>query len=123
VHIDGPDAIPAMSILVNGTGAFVPWLGLQINTQKSYISAIDFSTDQPVATDCITLNGIHITNLPPNQPHKHLGVRMTMTCCFQAGKDHVRGEMQRRLTSLSDDEVLSPSLKELNIKVGVVSIF
>jgi hypothetical protein len=65
VHTDGPDAIPAMSILVNRAGAFVHWLGLQINMQKSYISAIDFSTDLPVATDSITLNGIPFTNLPP----------------------------------------------------------
>jgi hypothetical protein len=36
----------------------VHWLGLQINMQKSYISAIDFSTDQLVATDSITLNEI-----------------------------------------------------------------
>jgi hypothetical protein len=37
--------------------------------------------------------------------------------------DHVRCEMQRRLASLRGDEVLSPSLKELTNKVGVVSIF
>ena len=123
VHTDGPDAIPAMSILVTKLGAFVHWLGLQVNMQKSYISAIDFSTGQPVATDSITLNGASFTYLPPDQPHKHLGVRMTMTGCFQAEKDHVRGEMQQRLASLRDDDVLSPSLKELTIKVGVVSIF
>ena len=123
VHTDGPDAIPAMSILVARLGAFVHWLGLQVNMQKSYISAIDFSTGQPVATDSITLNGASFTYLPPDKPHKHLGVLMTMTGCFQAEKDHVRGEMQQRLASLRDDDVLSPSLKELTIKVGVVSIF
>jgi hypothetical protein len=123
VHTDGPDAIPAMSILVNRAGAFVHLLGLQVNMQKSYISAIDFSSDQPVATDSITKNGVSFTNLPPDQSHKHMGVRITMPGCFQAEKDHVRGAMQRRLASLHDDEVLSPFLNELTIKLGVVSIF
>ena len=48
---------------------------------------------------------------------------MTLTGNFQAEKKHVREEMKRRLQSLTSDDVLSPSLKELAIKVGVVSIF
>ena len=57
LHTDGPDAIPAMSILVTSVGVFVRWLrplGLFFNMPKSYISSIDFSTGQAVATNRIT---------------------------------------------------------------------
>jgi hypothetical protein len=123
LHTDGPDAISAMRVLVRGAGDYVRWLGPLVNMRKSYISAIDFSTGQPVATDSITLNGSPFSWLSPDQAHKHLGVRMTLTGNFEAEKKHVREEMKRRLESLTSDDVLSPSLKELAIKVGVVSIF
>ena len=48
---------------------------------------------------------------------------MTMTGNFEEEKKYVLGEMQRRLESLKADEVLSPSLKELAIKVGIISVF
>ena len=41
LHTDGPDAIPAMSILVTEVGAFVHWMGLFVNMVKFYIPAID----------------------------------------------------------------------------------
>ena len=49
--------------------------------------------------------------------------RSTMTGNFEVEKEYVRGEMQRRLESLNANEVLSPSLKELAIKVGIISVF
>ena len=61
-----PDAIPAMCILVTSVGAFVQWLGLFVNMQKSYISAIDLSTGQSVAVDSITLDGLPFTALLPD---------------------------------------------------------
>ena len=123
LHTDGPDAIPAMRILVTSVAAFVRWLGLFVNMPKSNISAIDFSTGQSVAADSITLDGLPFTALLPDQAHKHLGVRMTVTGNFEVEKKCVRGEMQRRLESLNADEVLSPSLNELAIKVGIISVF
>ena len=51
LHTDGPDAIPAMHILVTSVGAFVRWLGLFVNMQKSYISTIEFSAG-PGAVSC-----------------------------------------------------------------------
>jgi hypothetical protein len=44
---------------------------------------------------------------------------MTMTGCFQAEKDHVKSEMQRRLASLRDDEELFPSLKRFRFSDSV----
>ena len=55
--------------------------------------AIDFSTGQSVAADSITLDGLAFTALLPDQAHKHLGVRMTMTGNFEVEKQYVRGEM------------------------------
>ena len=49
-----------------------------------------------------------------------------MTGNFEVEKEYVLGEMQCRLESpksLNADEVLSPSLKELAIKVGIISVF
>ena len=74
LHTDGPDAIPAMSLLVTSLGASVLWLRLFVNMPKSYISAIDFSTGQAVATYSITLDGIPFSVLLPDQVHKQLGV-------------------------------------------------
>ena len=44
---------------------------------------------------------------------------MTMTDNFHSEKEHVREEMQRRLDYLSTEEMLSPSLKEQAMKVGI----
>ena len=60
--------------------------------------------------------------LLPDQVHKHLGVQMIITDNFDAEKEYVLGEMQRWLESSNTNEVLSPSLKELAIKVGIISI-
>ena len=93
-------------MLVTSVGAFVQWLGLFVNMQESYISTIDFSTGQSVATDSFTLDSLPLTALLADQAHKHLGVRMTMTGNFEVENEYVRGELQRRLESLNADEVL-----------------
>jgi len=90
---------------------------------KSYISAINFATGQAMPTDSITFDGKPFSVLHPAQAHKHLGIRMTLTGDFREEKAYVRAEMQRRITELMDDKVLSPSLKELAIKIGVISVF
>ena len=52
---------------------------------------------EDIATDSITLNGEPFAVLSPNEPHKHLGVRMTMLGDFSAEKEHVCSEMRQRL--------------------------
>ena len=46
-----------------------------------------------------------------------------MTGNFEVEKEHVQGEMHHQLESLNADEVPSPSLKELAIKVCIISVF
>ena len=48
---------------------------------------------------------------------------MTMAGNFEAEKEYVLDEMQRRLEFLNAHDILSPSLKGLAIKVGIISIF
>ena len=82
---------------------------------KSYISAIDFFTEQAIAAISTTLDGIPFSVLPPYQEHMHLAllaVRMTMKGNFEAEKEHVLGEMQRWMESLNANEVTAPFLKE-----------
>ena len=75
-----------------------------------------------IATDGITLNGEPFAVLSPNEPHKHLGVRMTMLGDFSAEKEHVRSEMRQRLAALKEDRVLSRPEKELIIVTAVCSV-
>jgi ribonuclease HI len=123
LHTGGADAIPAMRVLVDTISPFSTWLGMFFNLKKSLISAIDYSTGHAMPTDSITFHGAPFTVLLPTVAHKHLGVRMSLTLNFGTEKAHVIDEMQRRLNELQKEEVLSPSLKELTIKIGVTSVF
>jgi len=123
LHTGGTDAVPAMRILVSSIVPFLRWKGLLINLKKSRISAINYASGQALPTDSITLEGKPFPVLQPTEPHKHLGVRMTLTGDFTAEKNHVKEEMQSRLASLKEDEVLSSPLKELAVQVGVTSFF
>jgi len=123
LHTDSSDAIPAMAIVVPKVADYLRWAGMEVNLKKSGISAIDFNTGARVATDSITLNGHPFPVIPPDQPHKHLGVRMTMTGDFRAEKEYVREEMTNRLQALKADRDLSRMKKELVIKIAVCSVF
>ena len=83
-------------------------MGLSVNMLISQISAINFATGQMVATDNIRLKGVAFPVLPPNQAHKHLGVRMTLTGDFS----HRRRSMCNGQQRLSAIQVLSPTFKE-----------
>ena len=123
LHTDGPDAVPAMAIIVKSAGPYLNWCGLEVNMPKSMVSAVDHATDKMVATDSITLNGMPFTVLPPDQLHKHLGLRATIMGDFAAEKAHVLAEMKLQLEALKGNAVLLRSLEELVIKVGVVPVF
>ena len=123
LHTDGPDAIPAMCMMVEKTSRFCCWVGIAVNMAKSCISAIDYNTGRQVSTDSITLDGRPFPAIPPHCAHKHLGVYITMTGDFRAEKDHVLEEMRLRLKALQEEKVLSPSQTELVISIGVVSVF
>ena len=91
--------------------------------RKTKIVGVDMKTGKSIATDSITLNGEPFAVLSPNEPHKHLGVRMTMLGDFSAEKEHVRSEMRQRLAALKEDRVLSHPEKELFIVTAVCSVF
>jgi hypothetical protein len=84
---------------------------------------MDMRTGQSVATDSITLHGEPFPVIPPDRPHKHLGVRMALNGDFSAEKEHVNKEMRQRLEALAEDRVLSRREKEVVIRTAVCSVF
>ncbi len=48
---------------------------------------------------------------------------MAVTGDFSEEKEYILGEMTQRLAGLLLDQVLSPNLKELSIKIGVIPVF
>ncbi len=80
LHTDGPDVIPAISIMVPMVASYLEWAGMVINLKKCGIPAMDTKTGQQVATDSITLHGEH----PPDQSHKHPGLQMALNGDFSA---------------------------------------
>jgi hypothetical protein len=123
LHTDGPDAVSAMAILVPKVADYVEWAGMEINMKKSPVTAMDMRTGQRIATDSITLHGVPFPVVPPNQSHKHLGLRMALNGDFSDEKDHVRKEMQERLRNLAEDRVVSRKEKEVIIKTGICTVF
>ena len=93
LHTDGPDAIPAMAVLVKAATNYLEWAGMEIHLKKCGITAMDMKTGQGVATDSITLHGELFPVISPDQPHKHLGVLMALNGDFSAEKEHVCREM------------------------------
>jgi hypothetical protein len=123
LHTHGPDALPAMAILVPKVAAYGEWAGMEINMAKSPVTAMDMRTGQRVATDSITLRGVPFPVVPPNQFHKHLGLRMALNGDLSDEKDHVRKEMLERLTALAEDRVISRKEKEVIIKTAICTVF
>jgi len=124
MHSDGPDAVPAMQVMVTAVAPFLEWLGLLLNMLKSKISAINHATGLPVATDSITFNGIPFTVLPPDAAHKVLGVYMTLTGSYREHKEYVLAKMKRRCKALAEDDAIPRGgIKELAVTSGIVSIF
>ena len=48
---------------------------------------------------------------------------LTLIGNFDEEKSHVMKETQHRLSALKKEKVLSPTFKELAIKIGVVPVF
>jgi hypothetical protein len=122
-HTDGVDAVLAMQCMIQPAGDYLGWIGCTVNIRKSRVSAINFATGKRIATDSIKLNGFVFPALDPKEAHKQLGVRVALNGDFSEEKTHVMQEMQHRLSALKIDNVLSPMLRELGIKIGVIPVF
>jgi hypothetical protein len=124
VYTDGPDAIPALAIMVT-MADYVIWTGMKMNMSKSGIRALDMSTGCPVPTDSVKYNDVSFPLILPDQPYKHLGVRVTMMGDFSAEKQHILSDMTRKLEALSEleDRFLTHKEREKVIVTAVCSIF
>ena len=123
LHTDGPDAVPAMAVMVPKVAEYLEWAGMEVNVPKSPITAMDMKTGKRIATDSITLHGVPFPVIPPSQSHKHLGLRMALNGDFSAEKEHVCQVTRQRLAALAEDRVLSRKEKELVIKTAVCTVF
>ena len=94
-----------------------------VAVHKIKIVGVDMKIGKSIATDSITLNGEPFAVISPNEPHKHLGVRMTMLGTFSAEKDYVLSEMRQRLAALKEDRALSRQEKELIIFTAICSVY
>ncbi len=61
LHTEGPDAVPAMNIMVNAIIPILKWTSLEVYMIKSHFTGINHATGTQVATDSITLNGQSFT--------------------------------------------------------------
>ena len=123
LHTEGPDAVPAMSIMVQEIGAYIDWAGMLVHMTKSKIVGFNFRTGERVATDSITLYGVPFAALAPDEHYKYLGVRANVLGDFSAEKQYVLTEMQQRLNALKEDRVLSRRERDLIIVIAVCSVF
>jgi hypothetical protein len=112
-----------MQCIIQPAGAYLGWMGCMVNILKCRISAINFATGKTIATDSIKLNDVAFPALDSHHAHKQLGVRIALNGDFTEEKMHILEEMQHRLSALKTDRVLSPVLRELGIKLGVVPVF
>ncbi len=75
--LKSPDAIPAMTIMVQEVGAYVSWAGMLLHMMKSKIVGIEFRTGERVATENVTLQGVPFAALAPDEHYKYQGVQAT----------------------------------------------
>ena len=77
-HTEGPDAIPAMTIMVQEVGAYINWDGMLVHMMKSKIVGVNSKTRERVVTDSVlTLHGVPFAALALDEHYKYLGVRAT----------------------------------------------
>jgi hypothetical protein len=57
LNTKGPDAIPAMTILVQEVGACIDWAGMLVHMMKLKIVGVNFKTGERVTTDSVTAWG------------------------------------------------------------------
>jgi hypothetical protein len=123
LHTDGPDAVPAIMILVTKTADYLQLAGMDIHLKKCKVIAMDMRNGQRVATDSITLRGQPFPVILPNQSHTQLGLHMAIDGNFLAEKELVRSDMKQRLNALAEERVLTQKEKERVINTAVSTVF
>ena len=54
------------------------WLGIDINLEKTEVSAFDYGTGRELDTDFLRLGGRKILRLDPRESFKYLGIRLSL---------------------------------------------
>jgi hypothetical protein len=120
IHTDGPDVIASLQCVIHPVGNYPEWLGTKVHMKKSEIAGIEFATGETIATDNINLKGQTFQVLDVEQLHKLLGVHISLKGDSTAEKQHVLKTMQELAQALQEDQWLTPTLKELAVKIGII---
>ncbi len=104
-------------------GNYLEWLGTEVHMKKSEIAGNDFATGETITTDNIKLKGQTFQVLDVEQPHKLLGVCISLKGDSTAEKQHVLKTMQELVQALREDQWLTQTLKELAVKIGIIPFF
>ncbi len=67
LHTKGPGVIPAMTIMVQEVAAYISWAGMLVHMMKSKMMGINLKTGERVATDNVTLHGVPVSALAPDE--------------------------------------------------------
>ena len=94
---------------------------IYLNRDKSFISAIDYSQRTQVDVK-ILYRGQPLPQHPIDEPLRYLGVLVTLTLNFQFEKERIMRETKLRLEALSKAQFLSSSMREAEVKLGIVSV-
>ena len=77
------------AILDGPLKAFCNWTSMEINTDKTYITGIDFDNGQEICTSDVTWEGNPLNSVPPTQAIKYLGVHIRLDGHWEKEKHYV----------------------------------
>jgi len=123
LHMDGPDAVPAMQCTLDEIIPFVQWLSMFFKVPKCKAGAADFKTNQSVPTADLSINGVPIPTLAPDEASKHLGTLITIIGDYTAEKERLCQACENLSAALVQSKDLTPPEKEMVFKIGVVTVF
>ena len=81
--------VDATKLFLSIVEIFCEWSGMRLNVPKSEITAYDFRSKTEPDVSNVTVNGIPLQRLPPDQQFRHLGFRFSLLGDFKAEREHI----------------------------------
>jgi hypothetical protein len=119
----GVNALQDASALIRLVEVYEEWSGITVNLAKSLVAAIDYSSNRAIDTASLVYRSCPLPVQPVDRPFRLLGVLLTMTLDHSFEKSRVLRETESRVAMLSKATFLTPTQRELAVKLAVVSVF
>ena len=119
----GVNALQDASALIRLVEVYEEWSGITVNLAKSLVAAIDYSSNRAIDTASLVYRSCPLPVQPVDRPFRLLGVLLTMTLDHSFEKSRVLRETESRVAMLSNATFLTPTQRELAVKLAVVSVF